>query len=275
MADDRSAGPAGPISRAALERVLSRAAQLQAQTGDGDDGGTMSEAQLIDLGKEVGLSADTLRQALAEERSRTMVPEEKGAVALLTGAVSVTAARTVKGDPAKVLAMLDALLQREEGLMVKRRFADQLVWEARRDIFTAIRRGLKLDGRHHALAEANDVGGVVAAIGTDRTHVRLIADFREDRATRSKIGVGLSIAFLITGVPLLVIGVMPIVAALPPLLAAGLTLSVTRQQYRKALARAQVALEQALDKLEFAEARPVTPGQALLDAIVGPPRLPR
>lgn len=272
MTDERSTGPSGPLNRAALERVLSRAAQLQADGGDSDDGGAMSEAQLIELGKEVGLSPDAMRQALAEERSRTLVPEEKGTIALLTGAVSVTAARTVRGSPAQVLAALDAIMQRDESLMVKRRFADQLVWEARRDIFTAIRRGLKLDGRHHALASANDIGGVVAAIGTDRAHVRLLANYREERERRSKISVGLAVLFLLSGIPLFAIGVMPVVAAAPPLLLAAATLSLTRQYYRKTLERAQVTLEQVLDKLEFGEARPATPGQVLLDALTRPPR---
>lgn len=270
------AGPAGPLNRAALERVLARAAQLQADSGDDDGdggGGAMSEAQLIELGKEVGLTPDAMRQALAEERSRTLVPEEKGAIALLTGAVSVTAARTVKGTPAQVLTAIDTILQRDEALMVKRRFADQLVWEARRDIFTAIRRGLKLDGKHHALASANDVGGVVAAIGSDRTHVRLLANYREERERRSKMSVALSGTFLLTAIPLLVMGVMPIVAVAPPLIVAAAVLSFTRQHYRKTLERAQVTLEQVLDRLEFGEARPATAGQVLLDALTRPPRL--
>ena len=64
--------PSTALSRAALERVLARAAQLQAASGEGDDAGAMSEEQLVDLGKEVGLSGDLLRQALAEERGRTL-----------------------------------------------------------------------------------------------------------------------------------------------------------------------------------------------------------
>jgi hypothetical protein len=273
VADSLPTGPAGPLNRAALERVLARAAQLQADSGDDDGGGAMSESQLIELGKEVGLTPDAMRQALAEERSRTLVPEEKGAIALLTGAVSVTAARTVKGTPAQVLSAIDTILQREEALMIKRRFADQLVWEARRDIVTAIRRGLKLDGKHHALASANDVGGVVAAIGSDRTHVRLLANYREERERRSKISVALSGMLLLTGIPLFVMGVMPIVAVAPPLIIAAAVLSFTRQHYRKTLERAQVTLEQVLDRLEFGEARPATAGQVLLDALTRPPRL--
>jgi hypothetical protein len=50
-------------------------------------------------------------------------------------------------------------------------------------------------------------------------------------------------------------------------------LSFTRQHYRKTLERAQVTLEQVLDRLEFGEARPATAGQVLLDALTRPPRL--
>ena len=64
----------------------------------------------------------------------------------------------------------------------------------------------------------------------------------------------------------------PIKAPAPPLLLAAATLSLTRQYYRKTLERAQVTLEQVLDKLEFGEARPATPGQVLLDALTRPPR---
>ena len=57
-----------PIDRAALERVLARAAELQARIGDAPD--NMSEAELMALGNEVGIGTDVLRQALAEERTR-------------------------------------------------------------------------------------------------------------------------------------------------------------------------------------------------------------
>ena len=46
----------------------------------------MTEDQLVELGKEVGLSAELLRQALAEERSRTLLPAESGWLAGITGA---------------------------------------------------------------------------------------------------------------------------------------------------------------------------------------------
>ena len=54
-----------PVTRGALERVLARAAELQSASGDAPESDAMTEAQLIELGKEVGLSPEHLRQALA------------------------------------------------------------------------------------------------------------------------------------------------------------------------------------------------------------------
>ena len=169
MTDPRAKPPGGvreqALSRAALERVLARAAQLQAASGEDDESGAMTEEQLVELGKEVGLSGELLRQALAEERSRTLLPAESGWLASFTGVSAVTAARTVPGTPVAVLAAIDAWMQRSEALQVKRRFADQLVWEARRDIFSVIRRTVPIWGRGFELIPANDVSAIVAAVG--------------------------------------------------------------------------------------------------------------
>jgi hypothetical protein len=263
------------LSRAALERVLARAAQLQAASGEDDESGAMTEEQLVELGKEVGLSGELLRQALAEERSRTLLPAESGWLASVTGVSAVTAARTVPGTPAAVLGAIDAWMQRSEALQVKRRFADQLVWEARRDIFSVIRRTIPIWGRGFELIPANDVSAIVAAVGPNRAHARIVADFSVARSRRATSGAALAFAMLLITAPLIAIGVSPVLAAIPSALAALLALFITRRQYRQLVSRAQVALEQALDRLEFAEAKPATTAQVLLDAFIGPPRPPR
>jgi len=57
------------IDRAAVERVVARALELQASpSGDMQD--RLTESQLLELAKEVGLDPVHLRQALAEERKR-------------------------------------------------------------------------------------------------------------------------------------------------------------------------------------------------------------
>ncbi len=279
MTDPRSNPPGGVreqgLSRAALERVLARAAQLQAASGEGDEAGAMTEEQLVELGKEVGLSGELLRQALAEERSRTLLPAESGWLASFTGASAVTAARTVPGTPAAVLGAIDAWMQRSEALQVKRRFADQLVWEARRDIFSVIRRTIPIWGRGFELIPANDVSAIVAAVGPNRAHARIVADFSVARSQRATSGAALAFAMLLITAPLVAIGVSPALAAIPAALAAMLALFITRRQYRQLVSRAQVSLEQALDRLEFADAKPATTAQVLLDAFIGPSRPPR
>ena len=279
MTDPRAKPPGGvreqALSRAALERVLARAAQLQAASGEDDESGAMTEEQLVELGKEVGLSGELLRQALAEERSRTLLPAESGWLASFTGVSAVTAARTVPGTPAAVLGAIDTWMQRSEALQVKRRFADQLVWEARRDIFSVIRRTIPIWGRGFELIPANDVSAIVAAVGPNRAHARIVADFSVARSRRATSGAALAFAMLLITAPLIAIGVSPVLAAIPSALAALLALFITRRQYRQLVSRAQVALEQALDRIEFADAKPATTAQVLLDAFIGPPRPPR
>src|SRR6478672_11805321 len=98
MADDSTPPkpPARRLDRASLERVLARASELQVGSGDTPD--EFTEEQLLELGKEVGLSPQHLRQALAEERTRSIVPDdEHGLAASLFGPSRVRADRTVPG----------------------------------------------------------------------------------------------------------------------------------------------------------------------------------
>ncbi|HEV8409847.1 MAG TPA: hypothetical protein VGQ30_05015 [Gemmatimonadaceae bacterium] len=276
MADAPSTPPGNAITRAALDRVLARAAQLQGATGEGDDAGTMTEAQIIELGKEVGLSSAAVRQALAEERSRTILPDETGIVARISGASVASAARTVPGSAAAVLSALDGWMQRNEGLEIKRRFADQLVWEARRDFFSTFRRALTVTGSGLELASADDVTAIVADVSPAHAHARIVANFRSTR--NQKLTQGISVALLLSllvGAPLAAINISLAVAVLLAS-AVGLTsLFVSWRNYNRLVSRAQVAIEQALDRLEFADTKQPTTAQVLLDALLGPPRPPR
>lgn len=276
MADQHPTPGSPALSRAALERVLARAAQLQGTTGEGDEAGAMNEAQVVELGKEVGLSPEVLRQALAEERSRTLVPEESGMLASLAGAATVSAARTVPGNAAAVLGALDAWVQRNEGLEVKRRFADQLVWEARRDLFSTFRRTLNLAGSGLELAAADSVTAIVAEVAPGQSHARIVADFRSTRSRRATSALAFTVFFAaaITA-SLLAIHIPPVFAVLLGTAVPVAGLFAARSRYKHLVARAQIALEQALDRLEFGDAKRPTAAQALLDAFIGPPRPPK
>ncbi len=56
------------IDRAALDRIIQRAAELQ--TGEHELGDEMTEDQVLALGRDVGIPARYLQQALIEERVR-------------------------------------------------------------------------------------------------------------------------------------------------------------------------------------------------------------
>src|SRR5688572_33076636 len=83
------------LDRAALDRVLARAAEIQLAGAVGDTAESISEEQIIEIGKEVGLSPGVLRQALAEERTRIALMEEAGLVAKVAGPRAAYGSRTV------------------------------------------------------------------------------------------------------------------------------------------------------------------------------------
>lgn len=255
MADTGESPPALP--RAALERVLARAAELQAASGD--DTGALSEAQLVDIAGEVGLARDNVRQALAEERARVDLAPDAGVAHSLLGPAVVQAARAVPGDAAAVLAALDAWMQRNESLQIKRRYADQLAWEPRQDFVSAIRRVIRVGGRGFHLSLVTEVRGAVAQVGGTRSHARLVASFSGARAQRAAAAMTIAALGVLLGIPLFWLATnagLTIAAGLalvPALAVPALAISLVRHRYASLMARAQVALEQALDRIEYGE----------------------
>lgn len=274
MADEKTAvtNPApverdAQLPRAALERVLARAAELQSQGADSPE--VISEARLLEIGREVGIDPDHLRLAIAEERGRTpMLPEEPGRIALALGDAHTAAQRAVPGSPDTVLAALDRWMQREEHYAVKRRFGTRMSWEKRRNAFAQISRGL--NGRNSDLSKADEVSAVVTPVDGARSLVRLDADLRLHRKSQRDGAIVLSVvngvvaALWITPLAVLTavsgaeVSPIPFAAmAVGGLLAqGGVSLLVWRSMknaFRQAVARTQLRLEQLLDALEHGD----------------------
>jgi hypothetical protein len=250
--------------------VLARAAELQMDAGMPAEG-ALTEEQLLELGREVGLSQDYLRQAIAEERTRITLPTESGVMAALFGSATASAMRVVPGSPERVLAALDSWMQREECLQVKRRFGDRLVWEARRDIVGSIKRGFNIGGRGYHLSRADDVAATVLPAEEGKSLVRLDALLGEARGSRVSGsaaavagGAAVSTIFAILGV-MLPIALVPAAIAIPGAWAIGRT-------HLKTVTRAQLALEQVLDRLEYGESE--ARQQGLLSVLQPPRRRP-
>lgn len=255
---DSSGSGARRLDRAALERVLARASELQGVDADPSD--ALSEAQLMEVAREVGISPDALRVALAEERTRVALPEESGLAARLAGPGMIGAARTVHGTPAQVLEALDRWMHSEECLQPMRRQADRLSWEPRRDALGRMKVGLNLGGRGYALTRARVVSATVAPVDAGRVHVQLVADLADARRSRL-IGGGVAAGGgVVAGGGLMLVPIAEpaflIPAAIGAAIAAGVGALGGRLIARTHLAtarRVQVGLEQILDRLEHGD----------------------
>jgi hypothetical protein len=295
MPDDQSppapitpfTSPDAPLPRAALERVLARATELQAQGAEGPE--VISEARLLEIGREVGIDPNHLRLAIAEERGRSpMLAEEPGRIALALGEAHAGAQRAVTGDADKVLAALDQWLQREEQFAVKRRFGTRMSWEKQRNAFAAISRSMS--GRNSDLSRADEVSATVTPVDATRSLVRLDADLRLQRQAHRNGGIALAAinGVLLVGwmVPMVILTSVsqtaPNVAlmGLAGVTALGVQAGVStliwrsiKHSFRSAVARTQLRLEQLLDALEHGDTgSPPTLLEQLRQQLIPPKR---
>src|SRR5438034_3485270 len=126
------------ISRDAVERIIQRAAELQA--GGRDIGEGLTTHEVLALGKEVGIPDRYLRQAMLEEQTRIAPEVTAGTWAWLTGPRSIVAHRVVPGDQTAVERALSRWMTAEELLQPKRRCADRTSWEPEAGPFASIQR---------------------------------------------------------------------------------------------------------------------------------------
>ena len=238
------------ISREALERIIKRAAELQAGAQDIGDGLTQDE--VVALGKDVGIPSRYLQQAMLEERTRAVALTRRGFWAWLTGPRTLSADRVVPGDRAAVERALTRWMEAEESLQVKRRYPDRTSWEPKAGAFATIQRALGSKGRRFSLANAEEVTGHVTQLEPGFCHVGLAADIRPSRSRRLQggavvftLGALATTAFAVT---LGLIAVVPAVVLMP-------TAAAIARHHRVENERVQVALEQVLDRLERGEIR--------------------
>ncbi len=256
--------PKSPLDRTAIERVLARAAELQVANSTTEQSGMLTEAQLVEIAKEAGISPTMVSQALAEERSRVAVREEEGFVASVTGPAIATASRTVRGTPQEVLLAIDNWMQREELLQVQRRFPDRITWEPKPGFLGQLQRGLNVSGRGYYLTRASQVAATIIPVDAERVLVRLDADLSESRGARVRVGVGSLVLGMLGSGMVAVLGAVMLVpdaflllggaAAVPTILGAGAGYKVGKG-HRSVVMKAQLALEQALDRHEFGSTR--------------------
>ena len=238
------------IGREALERIIRRAAELQAGAQDVGDG--LTQKEVLALGKDVGIPSHYLQQAMLEEQTRAVVETKRGFWSWLTGPRTLSAQRVVPGDRATVERALSRWMEEEESLQVKRRFPDRTSWEPRAGAFATIQRALGGKGRRFSLATAEEVTGAVTPLETGFCHVGLAADIRPGRARRLQGGsVVFTLGALATTALAITMGAIAVIPAVVLIPTAGLI----ARHHRAENERVQVGMEQVLDRLERGEIR--------------------
>lgn len=245
-----SEGSPARIDRAALERIIQRAAELQ--TAEREMGDSLSSDELMALGREVGIPGQYLQQALLEERTRLGKIGAAGLFERVTGPGQIDARRVVHGDPDDVEQALLRWIEKNELLCVQRQQTGRITWEPLGGIQAAFRRSTAAFGsgkRPFMLSRAATVSATVVPLEPGYTHVALSADTRKIRneyvgAGAALVGVG------VAGTAALVaLGALLPLAFVPLPLAFGVGYAVLRR-FGPASARIQLGLERALDFLE-------------------------
>jgi hypothetical protein len=242
------------IDRAALERIIQRAAELQ--TGEHDLGDDLTEDQVLALGKDVGIPPRYLQQALIEERVRT-IPAEARWLDRTIGTATVTADRVVMGTADVQEQTLLDWMDRSEHLVVQRHQDGRITWEQMGGFQAALRASAAAlgGGARAMLGKAGVVGATITPLEAGYCHVQLSADLR---ATRGAFIGGAAALVSIGAVATLVLGVL---AVFPPILFMPLPVSIVAgyamtQPYAGVAERVRLGLERALDHLERRGSRP-------------------
>jgi len=265
--------PARRIDREALERIMQRAAELQA--GEADVGEGLTSEDVLALGRDVGIPGRYLHQAMLEQATEIVAPAEAGLIGQVVGPAAVTAHRVIVGDPEDVARALIAWFEKNELLVVQRQQPGRVTWERVRGMQAAIRMGAAaFDRGHpkHMLARVTLVSATFTRLESSYCNVTLSAELKAAR--NSAIG-GAVAGASFGGAAAVVLGVMsPFwVIAIPPLLIGGGAAWLTLRAFRPVAERALLGLERALDFLERGGVKPAhqIPPKAggLLEVITG------
>lgn len=248
------------LRRADLDRVIRRAAELQFQEGEkGEVGESLSEAEILRIGQEVGLEPSHMRRALGELRAEQLtpaLPAEEGVLARVVGPSRVQAARAIPGAAADLSPRLHDWLRRNESLTPLRERMGSSFWEPNQGFTAQIQRGINLGGKNFELARGKSLEVSVVELEAGWVLVTLVSDLSNVRTEHGLgWGLGLGLGSLGAGVGVAAVVAFPPVAIVGTAIAAGMAggaagATLARHTLAPARARMAVALEGLLDRCE-------------------------
>lgn len=244
------------LDRVALDRVLQRAAELQ--LGEAEVGEGLSEREVLELGRQVGIPARYIHQAMLEERSRVSFSRPATLLDGWVGPAEVGAQRVIQGSRDGVEAALLQWMEKNELVTIQRQQSGRITWERLGGMQAALKRGASVFSAGTArfmLAKADEVSATITTLETGYCHVALTATLRQERG--GLIGGAAAVASIggAGTVVLGALGAMVAITVLPVLggLAGGYMVS---RLYAPRAARVQLGLERVLDFVERGAVKP-------------------
>lgn len=244
------------IDREAFERVLQRATEIQAHGRD--VGESLTEDEVLALGREVGIPEVHLRQALLEEQTRVIAREPTGAIDRLLAPATVTAERVVAGTPDSITTALIGWFEQHEVLVVQRRTAAKISWEQSSSFAGAMKRigwTFSANRSRPFLDKAELVTALITPLEDGYCHVTLVAALRGTRTgylaggtVLGGSGVAAAGVAVVLGAPVALMAVATVPAVAVGWLVARL--------FRPVAERSRLGLLRALDHLERHPAMP-------------------
>ncbi|MEE4330764.1 MAG: hypothetical protein V2J10_07850 [Wenzhouxiangella sp.] len=166
-----------------LERIIARASVIENAAGDGERR-HLSEGEIISIGREVGLSAEAVRRALAEYRADTLSPpspEPHPLLGQLFGPSFARARRVVRGNARALHRQFERRLRGEEQMRPVRMRGTESVWEPDSSWISKLTRAFNVEGRSYELAQLKSISIVTAPASTREALVTLTADLSQER----------------------------------------------------------------------------------------------
>jgi hypothetical protein len=179
--DEKPAGKS--LASSDLEAVIRRAVELAQVQVDSED--RVSEAELIRIGSEIGLSADKVRQALYDQPQLAADPRWYDRY---YNAPIISASRVVPTKADITLTRLEEYISAREYMQLVRRKSGELRFIPAEDAISRLARGLARPGSRFHIAHARRLVVNVQSIADDRTHIRIEGDYSEQRANSVKQG---------------------------------------------------------------------------------------
>lgn len=181
--DSRAQATRRQIAAEDLDLIVRRAAEIQNQRGT-PGSQLLTEEEVVEIGRQVGLEPGHVRRAMAEVRAESLAPKlppGNRILDLIAGDSRVEVRRVVAGEPPLIQQQIEMQLRDREKLSALRCRPTRSVWEASGGMMDRIERSMNFSGKDYVLADARQVHLAVAEIEPGWSLVTLAADFANKR----------------------------------------------------------------------------------------------